>query len=45
MPILWAIWTCFEYVQMALTCIQTLYYCLEILHPSSSISLVLGAAL
>ena len=26
MLILWAIWTRFEHIQMALTCTQTLYY-------------------
>ena len=34
MIILRAIWTSFEHVQMALAFVQTLCYCLEILHPS-----------
>ena len=36
MPILRAIWTCFEHVQTAMTCVQTLYYSLKMLRPSSS---------
>ena len=36
MPILRAVWACFEHVQTALTCVGTFYYCSEMLHPSNS---------
>ena len=35
MPILLAVWACFKCVQRAITCVQTLYYCLKhCVHPA-----------